>query len=236
MAGDTNLYRYVGNDPTRQTDPHGLGYFILGAFAGPASAAQPGSSKPPTVVYSQLRGETVGLASLWAGSGTWGQPASNATGAGTLLRNGNKDLNGNEISDANFGGARTSVSAWGAGASNGACNTVYAFGDGGYASGTLGVSFNRFKPGTYHVSLRINSARFRAAVRVSVAGAGGLGVMDWLGSGTGKKSLSASIGADVTVGPSGKAWVAKIEPSVGVPAGATWTGWARAEVVVEDIE
>jgi hypothetical protein len=173
------------------------------------------------------------LVSLFAWSGTWGQPGANATGSGGLLRNGDKDINGKEISEAWFGGARTDIRVTDPGSEGGSCNTVALGWEEGHA-GQLNVSFSRFKPGLYGGLVTITWATTSGAkVTVYVANdKGQLVANDWVSSGSGRKSYSGTLSFEVLVGASGSAWVARINPTVALGRG---NRSAVGEIIVENI-
>ena len=145
----------MDNDPTNYTDPFGLKNVVLGVFEGP-KFAQIANAKPPVVIYTQNRGAGEPLETLMSWSGTWGQPYNGASGSGNKLRNGDTDINGREISGADFGGARSYLKLASTGEVRPYCNTVLAGPSGSTDSAELVAWLYRFKPGKYNVTAQIN--------------------------------------------------------------------------------
>ncbi|MGA7496562.1 MAG: RHS repeat-associated core domain-containing protein [Isosphaeraceae bacterium] len=242
-GGDTNLYLYVGNDPTNATDPSGLRTVEIGYFYGPKDWQN--GEKPPVVTYGQIRGypPSLSLASLFGGAGTWGQPFSTAIGSGGSLKNGDRDkIDGKEISGAKFGGAWSYIEVTGKGSAGGHCNTVTAEESESSAAGELVAEFARFKPGKYKVKVSVSYKLSKGAgtvnsnVSVLLAdGAGGLKAEESLdgSTATGKTSGGGTFEVTVLVGKGGTGVVAKIIPTV---AGQTGRADALGQIIIWWIE
>ncbi len=173
-GGDTNLYRYTGNDPTNARDPSGLDYFELTRVPGPSSAKDQDEidkdppkfqyRRQPRVVFTYVKGPAFSSRDFWGiGSGEWGQPGEFAEGSAWVPK-GTKAL---------YGAGATDITVRGDQKSSGHCNNVVTDENSEIGkAATLLVTFEHFKRGTYEVTLEA-AASARTSEDLAMGGATG---------------------------------------------------------------